>query len=114
MILNLLYEFTRRGVVALLLFTTINLHGQITTIQTFTPASGVAGATVTITGTNFSTTPANNIVYFGAVKATVTSATATQLIATVPYGANYSPITVTVNGLTASSSTPFILTFAAS
>ncbi len=80
-------------------------------ISSFSPNSGPIGTTVTITGTNFSTTPANNIVYFGATKATVTAATATQLTVTVPVGATYQPITVQVAGLTAYSSKPFIVTF---
>ena len=87
--------------------------GTVPTIQTFSPISGPVGTTVTITGTNFSITPANNIVYFGATKATVTAATATQLTVTVPTGATYQPITVTVNGLTAYSNAPFIVTFTA-
>jgi|JI10StandDraft_1071094.scaffolds.fasta_scaffold02235_3 gliding motility-associated-like protein len=82
------------------------------TIVSFTPTSGPIGTTVTITGANFSTTPANNIVYFGATRVTVTAATATQLTVTVPTGATYQPITVQVNGLTGYSSKPFVVTFA--
>ncbi len=84
------------------------------TITSFTPTSGPIGTTVTITGTNFSTTPADNIVYFGATRATVTAATSTQLTVTVPTGATYQPITVQVAGLTAYSSNPFVVTFAGS
>jgi hypothetical protein len=76
------------------------------------PTSGSNGTVVTITGTNFSTVGAsNNIVYFGAVRATVTSFTGTNLTVTVPVGATYAPITVTVNGLTAYSDQPFLPTF---
>jgi len=82
------------------------------TITSFAPVSGPVGTTVTITGTNFSSTPANNIVYFGATQAVVTAATATQLTVTVPVGATYQPISVLVNGLLAYSSKPFITTFA--
>jgi hypothetical protein len=81
------------------------------TITSFTPTAGSIGTTVTITGTNFNTTAANNIVYFGAVKGTVITATTTQLLVKVPTGATYQPITVTVNGLTAYSSASFIITF---
>jgi alpha-tubulin suppressor-like RCC1 family protein len=77
----------------------------------FSPSSGPIGTAVTITGTNFSTIPAENVVYFGATKATVNSATASQLVVTVPAGATYQPITVTGNGLTAYSNSPFIVTF---
>lgn len=80
-------------------------------ITSFTPASGPVGTTVTITGTNFSPTPSNNIIWFGAVQAAVTAATATLLTVTVPAGATYQPITVTVNGLTAWSGKSFNLTF---
>ena len=81
------------------------------TITSFTPTIGPIGTAVTIMGTNFSTTAANNIVFFGATKATVTGASATQLTVTVPSGATYQPITITVGGLTAYSSQPFIVTF---
>jgi hypothetical protein len=90
------------------------LSAQTPTITSFTPTSGSIGTVVTITGTNFSTTAANNIVWFGAVKATVTTATSTTLSVTVPTGATYQPITVTVNGLTAYSKTPFTVTFPSS
>jgi hypothetical protein len=82
------------------------------TITSFSPTSGPIGTTVTITGSNFSTTAANNVVYFGAVKAVVVMASTTSLSVTVPIGATYQPITVTANGLTAYSAKPFIVTFA--
>ncbi|HMK20507.1 MAG TPA: IPT/TIG domain-containing protein [Chitinophagaceae bacterium] len=81
------------------------------TISSFSPTSGPVGASVTITGTNFSTTPANNIVFFGAVKANVTTASATSLTVTVPAGVTQHPITVTVGGLTAYSGSSFVQTF---
>lgn len=80
-------------------------------ISSFSPQSGPTGTTVIITGSNFNATPANNIVFFGAVKATVNSATSTTLSVTVPAGATYAPITVTVNGLTGYSAKPFNVTF---
>ena len=84
------------------------------TITSFSPTSGPIGTSVTITGTSFNTTPANNIVYFGAVQTQVSSATQTQLVVTVPKGATYQPISITVNGLTAYSNAPFIVTFPSS
>ncbi|MEQ8548418.1 MAG: FG-GAP-like repeat-containing protein [Cyclobacteriaceae bacterium] len=81
------------------------------TIASFSPTSGTIGTTVTITGTNFDLTPANNIVFFGATQATVSAATATQLTVTVPSGASYQPITVLVDGLMAYSASPFVVTF---
>jgi gliding motility-associated-like protein len=79
------------------------------TITLFSPISGAFGATIIITGTNFDATPANNVVIFGATRATVTTSTTTQLTVTVPVGATYAPITVlnTTLGLLASSTANF-------
>ncbi len=80
------------AVVIALFATTISTIAQ-PTISSFTPTSGAVGTTITITGTNFNTTAANNIVFFGATKATVTVASATSLTVTVPTGATFGPIT---------------------
>jgi hypothetical protein len=88
----------------------LNIFSQ-PVITSFSPASGSVGTSVTINGSNFSSTPANNIVYFGAVKANVTAASASSLIVTVPVGNTYQPITVTTGGLTGYSARPFIATF---
>jgi hypothetical protein len=84
------------------------------TISSFSPTSGIIGTTVTITGTNFNTTAEQNIVFFGATKATVTAASTTSLKVTVPVGATYEPISVLNLGTTfmANSATPFRVTFA--
>ncbi|MDE3142911.1 MAG: IPT/TIG domain-containing protein, partial [Bacteroidota bacterium] len=68
------------------------------TITSFTPLSGTVGTSVTITGTNFNTTASNNIVFFGATKASVSIASATSLTVTVPTGATYAPISVLNTG----------------
>ncbi|HEY4150548.1 MAG TPA: IPT/TIG domain-containing protein [Chitinophagaceae bacterium] len=74
----------------------------------FSPKNGLVGATVTITGTNFDPTPANNLVKFsGGITATVTNATATQLTVSVPAGALTGKISVTVNSQTATSTSDF-------
>jgi hypothetical protein len=83
-------------------------------ITSFSPRSGPIGTTVTINGSNFSSTAANNFVWFGAVKATVAAATSTTLTVSVPAGATYQPISVTVNGFTDYSNSPFIVTFPSS
>jgi alpha-tubulin suppressor-like RCC1 family protein len=80
-------------------------------ITGFSPATAIPGATVTIFGANFSSTAASNVVYFGAVRAPVISASATSLTVTVPSGATFAPITETVGGLTAFSSALFLPTF---
>jgi hypothetical protein len=82
------------------------------TITSFTPAFGYVGSIVTITGTGFNTTAANNTVYFGAAKATVVSANpgGTQLVVKVPAGSTYDLISVTNNTLTAYSTKPYDVT----
>lgn len=80
------------------------------TINGFSPVSGLIGTNVTISGANFSSNPANNIVYFGDVKASVLSSSPGLLVAVVPPGSSYKPITVTTNGLTAFSKLPFVVT----
>ncbi len=78
-------------------------------IISFTPAAGIVGTTVTITGTTFSATISDNIVRFNGVTATVTTATTTELTAVVPPTATTGTITVTVNGNTATSTTDFVV-----
>ncbi len=86
----------------------------IPVITGFIPTGGPIGTTVTITGNNFNTTPANNIVYFGATRGTVTAATSTQITVTVPAGATFQPISVLVNGLVTYARQPFIVNFGCS
>jgi hypothetical protein len=80
-------------------------------INSFSPTAGPVGTSVTISGANFSATPANNVVFIGGVKTNVTQATTTTLTATVPAGATYQPVSVTSNGFTAYSRNSFIVTF---
>ncbi len=84
-------------------------NAALVSIIEFTPNSGLAGTEVTIFGTGFSSTPANNTVKFNGVTATVTSSTATQIVTTVPAGATTGPISVTAPAGTASSSTSFVV-----
>ena len=86
-------------------------YGQAPVISSFSPAAAPVGASVTINGSNFSAIPANNIVYFGGVKAAVHSATTSTLTVTVPDGATPQPISVTTGNLTAYSSGAFMTTF---
>ncbi|MCX6274393.1 MAG: FG-GAP-like repeat-containing protein, partial [Bacteroidetes bacterium] len=81
-------------------------------IASFSPLSGPVGSMVTITGSGFNTSPANNIVFFGATRATVNSASATSLVVSVPSGASFLYITVTnlSTNLTAYSENPFNVT----
>ncbi|MBC6427381.1 MAG: IPT/TIG domain-containing protein [Ekhidna sp.] len=78
------------------------------TITAFAPQRGIVGATVTITGTNFSTTASENTVTFhDGIRAVVTGATATELTVTVPDEAETGAITVSVNGQSATSGAEF-------
>jgi hypothetical protein len=79
----------------------------LNTITSFSPAYGVEGSSVTITGANFDPIPANNLVKFNGTVATVTEATTTSLSVTVPAGVTTGNITVTVNGQTATSASSF-------
>jgi hypothetical protein len=107
------YPFAAIGnLVLLLLFGHQAAIGQTPTVTGFSPASGPIGTIVTISGTNFNTTASQNVVYFGAVRATVNTATANSLSVTVPLGATYQYITVTnlATALTAYSLRPFTVT----
>lgn len=79
------------------------------TLTSFSPTSGTAGTSVTLTGTNFSTTVASNTVKFNGTAATVSAATATSLTVSVPAGATTGKITVQVGSQTATSADDFTL-----
>ncbi|HTI92783.1 MAG TPA: FG-GAP-like repeat-containing protein [Puia sp.] len=80
-------------------------------ISSFLPATGMVGSSVVLQGNNFSTNPNDNIVFFGSVRATVTSASATTLAVTVPGGASYGAISVSRGNTTAFSNGLFSVTF---
>lgn len=96
---------------ALAFITHTTVHAQ-PVISSFTPVSGPVGAQVTIAGNNFGPFTTDNIVYFGAVRATVLTASPTSLKVTVPVGATFQPISVTVNDRVAYTARPFIITYA--
>ncbi|MBK5274198.1 MAG: IPT/TIG domain-containing protein [Desulfuromonadales bacterium] len=62
------------------------------------PLTGTPGTSVTISGNNFSSIPAENIVTFNGVPATVTNAGTGSLTVTVPSGATSGTISVTTAG----------------
>jgi YD repeat-containing protein len=92
----------------ILLISRVNA-GQVSIIG-FSPTTGPIGTTVTISGTGFSTTASQDTVQFNGVAATVTSATATQIITSVPSGANTGAIGVTAPGGSANSGSSFTVT----
>ncbi len=63
-------------------------------ITSFSPISAAPGDQVTINGSGFYTIAQSNAVFFSGVRAAVISATATQLIVNVPFGARYGAITI--------------------
>jgi RHS repeat-associated protein len=71
------------------------------------PEHAPAGTTVDITGTGFNPDPADDTVTFDGTSATVSEASATDLIVTVPSGAGTGLVTVTVSGESASSGGDF-------
>jgi len=83
-------------------------------ISEISPDAGPIGTTVTINGAGFSPTVSLNSVSFNGTAATVTSATANQLIATVPTGATTGSVSVTAPNGSATSSEPFTVTTASS
>jgi len=95
--------------------TVVKLLNVVAAPQIFgvTPNTGVPGDTIIITGSNFNPASADDIVYFGATKAIVTSASASSLKVTVPFGAAYSPVSVTDTTLnvTAASMYAFMPTY---
>ena len=98
---------------SLLLLSFQYVKAQIPNITSFLPTSGSIGTVVTIKGTNFNTTATQNIVFFGATKATVITANTNTLTVSVPIGATYQPISVLnlANALMGSSVAPFRVTF---
>jgi len=70
-------------------------------ITNITPLSGSAGASVTITGADFSATAADNTVKFNGTAASITSATTSSLVVAAPAGGTTGPVTVTTKGGTA-------------
>jgi FG-GAP-like repeat/IPT/TIG domain/Secretion system C-terminal sorting domain/FG-GAP repeat len=82
-------------------------------ISNFTPGSGPVGTVVTINGKGFSPQSFDDIVYFGAVRATVITASDTMVTVSVPTGASYQPISLTnaEHNLTGYAAQPFIVRF---
>ena len=84
-----------------------NVAAGALTIFSFTPQQGGPLSTVTISGQGFSSTLTANTVRFNGVAATVLSATSTMLVVMMPATATSGPVSVSVNGQTATSATNF-------
>lgn len=76
------------------------------TITSFTPEYGLPGSSLTITGTNFSTTASKNKVKINGTQAEISTATATELVVVVPEAAT-GKISVEISGEEAVSASDF-------
>ncbi len=79
-------------------------YGKPPTITSFTPTSGIAGSTVTITGTGFT---GATYVRFNGASTTFTVASSTKITATVPTLGSTGTLSVTTPTGTATSATSF-------
>ncbi|MDB5095716.1 MAG: repeat containing protein [Cyanobacteria bacterium RYN_339] len=77
------------------------------TINTLVPTSGSPGTRLTIAGTGFGATPADNTVMVAGVAATVLQALPSQLVVLVPAQVGSGVVTVTVGGQTAAGAQGF-------
>lgn len=106
-----------RGLILLVFLFLIvqSVSGQIS-ISGLSSNSATPGSSIILTGSGFNVNVSANQVFFGGVKATVSSSTATSLTVVVPTGAAHGPVTV-VNistQLQASSTTYFTPVFSPS
>ena len=82
---------------------------KVPSISGFEPSSATPGSTITITGSNFSTTASANAVKFNGVAAPVAAATATSLKVTLPSGATTGTVTVQATDGSTTSLAQFIV-----
>jgi hypothetical protein len=75
------------------------------TITSLNPTSGGAGASVTITGTNFGATQGSSAITFNGTAGTPTTWSATSTVVPVPSGATTGNVVVTVGGVASAGST---------
>src|SRR5688500_18247734 len=75
-----------------------NLSAQLLfSIDSFTPKSGPAGTSVTISGKGFPKSPSLSV-YFGTSKSKVTQVTDSSIVAIVPVSATFAPISLSYFG----------------
>ena len=88
---------------------TVTASSGAPTISSFSPTIGLVGDAVTVTGTNFQSVAASNVLQFNLALAAVASASATQLGTNVPALATSGPMTVTTAYGTATSTGDFFV-----
>ncbi|WP_159453764.1 FG-GAP-like repeat-containing protein [Ohtaekwangia koreensis] len=100
------------GVIVLVLLSGM-LYAQQPVILSVDKVSSSMSETVTIKGSNFGTDPTKLVVYFGAVKGTIVTASNQLIEVKVPAGTTYRDIAVTniATGLSGYSVNPFLLSF---
>ena len=76
-------------------------------ISSLSPNSGLAGTTVTVTGSSFGATQGGSTVTFNGTRATPTSWSDTQIVVPVPSGATTGKVYVTVNGIVSDNGVTF-------
>ena len=87
-------------VFAFVLLFSLSSFGQTApTISYTNPVNGPIGTSITIVGTNFSSTQGASTVTFNGISAAPTSWSNTQVVAPVPTGATTGPVIVTVGGV---------------
>jgi len=84
--------------ISVLFFFAVGARATGPSITSLSPTAGAVGATVTITGTNFGSTQGTSTAAFNGTTATITSWSATSIVATVPTGATTGNVVVTVSG----------------
>lgn len=93
------------------IYENVNVSAPVISINTVSPLAGTVGSIVTITGSNFSPVTTDNDVFFGAVQATVLTASPTELTVSVPAGTTYAPVSVRKGELMSRYHLPFQTTF---
>jgi len=106
--ISIMNKFKNRVITILFLSSFIIAQPIIDLIE---PAFGGIGSIVTISGNNFSSTSIENTVFLGGLEANILNSTENEIIVSVPNGAYYTPISVYANGLYATSSQRFNVTF---
>lgn len=98
----------------LLALSHVPLCAQSPVITSVSPTAAYVNDTITISGNNFGATPSSNTVLFGTIRATVVTASVSELKVVVPAHAAYDVVAVVVNGVRAESPRIFAPIFAGS
>jgi hypothetical protein len=95
----LLFILNSSGVPSVGQFVQLLANPNAPTITSLSPAAGLVGSSVTITGSNFGVSQGTSTVTFNGTAATTTSWSATSIVVPVPAGATTGNVVVTVGGV---------------